>query len=137
MGSFELDKLSVAFLYDRYKKGRLDVRPEYQRSKAWPEKLKHELIDTVLHEWPMDLIMLNVDQRPDSNGKPIDYHDVVDGQQRLRCLFEYMDGTEEWTEDSGKKGKKIEPYGSLSESDQERSTEYRVSVALMKDYETD
>ena len=104
MGSFELDKLSVAFLYDRYKKGRLDVQPEYQRSKAWPDKLKLELIDTALHEWPMGLIMLNVMQRPDSGGKPIDYHDVVDGQQRLRSLFEYMDGTEEWTKDSGKKG---------------------------------
>ena len=137
MGSFELDKLSVAFLYDRYKKGRLDVQPEYQRSKAWPDKLKLELIDTALHEWPMGLIMLNVMQRPDSGGKPIDYHDVVDGQQRLRSLFEYMDGTEEWTKDSGKKGKKVYPYGSLSESDQERFTEYRVSVALMKDYETD
>ena len=51
MGNFELDKLSVAFLYDRYKKIRLDVQPEYQRSKAWSDKLKHELIDTVLNEW--------------------------------------------------------------------------------------
>ena len=137
MGTFELDKLSVEFLYDRFKKGRLDVQPEYQRSKAWSDKLKLELIDTVLHEWPMGLIMLNVNHKPDGSGKPIDYHDVVDGQQRLRCLFEYMDGTEEWTKDSSKKGKEIHPYSSLSESDQERFTEYRVSVALMKDYETD
>lgn len=137
MASFELDKWSIDFLYDRFKKGRLDVQPEYQRSKAWSDKLKQELIDTVRNEWPMGLIMLNVDQKPDSDGKPLDYHDVVDGQQRLRCLFEYLDGTEPWAKDTGKKGSKFTAYESLSESAQERFTEYRVSVALMKDYETD
>ena len=86
---------------------------------------------------PMGLIMLNVDQKPDSDGKPVDFHDVVDGQQRLRCLFEYMDGTEDWAKETGKKGSKFVPYGFLSESAQERFTEYRVSVAFMKDYETD
>ena len=137
MGSFELDKLSVNFLYDRYKKGRLDVQPEYQRSKAWSDKDKRELIDTVVNEWPMGLVMLNVDQKPDSDGKSLEYHDVVDGQQRLRCLFEYMDGIEEWTKTTGKKGSKLVPYTSLSDSAQERFTEYRVSVALMRDYESD
>ena len=137
MGSFELDKLSVDFLYDRYKKNRLDVQPDYQRSKAWSDKFKYELIDTVLKEWPMGLIMLNLDHKPDSDGKPVDFHDVVDGQQRLRCLFEYMDGTEQWTQDAGKKGNKLVAFGSLSDSAQERFTEYRVSVALMREYDTD
>ena len=137
MGSFELDKLSVDFLFDRYKKGRLDVEPDYQRSKVWSDKLKLELIDTVFNEWPMGLVMLNVDQRADSDGKPVVFHEVVDGQQRLRSLFEYMDGTEGWAKESGKKGNKLQPFTSLSESDQERFTEYRVSVALMKDFETD
>ena len=137
MGSFELDKLSVGFLYDRYKKNRLDVQPDYQRSKAWSDKFKHELIDTVLNEWPMGLIMLNLDHKLDSDGKPVDYHDVVDGQQRLRCLFEYRDGTEQWTKDAGKKGNKLLAFGDLSDSAQERFTEYRVSVALMRDYDTD
>lgn len=137
MGSFELDKLPVHILYDRYKKKRLDVKPEYQRSKAWSDNLKSELIDTVLHEWPMGLVMLNVDQRLDSSGKPIDYYDVVDGQQRLRSIFEYMDAFEDWTRGSSKKSSKTRPYASLTESDQERFKDYRVSVALMRGYETD
>ena len=137
MGSFELDKMTVDYLHDRYQKGRLDVQPEYQRSKAWPDKLKHELIDTVRNEWPMGLIMLNVDKQPDSDGKPVDHFDVVDGQQRLRCLFEYLHGVEEWTRNKGKKTHKFVQYTSLSEAAQERLKGYRVSVALMKDYETD
>ena len=136
MGSFELDKMTVDYLHDRYQRGRIDVQPDYQRSKAWSDKLKHELIDTVLHEWPMGLIMLNLDQKPDSDGKPVDHFDVVDGQQRLRCLFEYLAGVEDWTKNVGKK-KKSEQYDSLSEATQERFKGYRVSVALMKDYETD
>lgn len=137
MGSFELDKMPVDTLRDRYQKGRLDVRPEYQRSKAWSDRLKLELVDTVLNEWPMGLIMLNVDQKPDSDGKPVNHYDVVDGQQRLRCLFEYMDGEEEWATNKGKKNSKFVQYKSLSEASQERFKEYRVSVALMKEYETD
>ena len=137
MGSFELDKMTVDYLHDRYQRGRLDVQPEYQRSKAWSDKLKLELIDTVLNEWPMGLIMLNVDQKPDSDGKPVDHFDVVDGQQRLRCLFEYLDVVEEWAISKGKKNSKFVQYGSLSEAAQERFKGYRVSVALMKDYETD
>lgn len=137
MGSFELDKMPLDTLRDRYQKGRLDVQPEYQRSKAWPDRLKLELVDTVLNGWPMGLIMLNLDQKPDSDGTPVDYYDVVDGQQRLRCLFEYMDGKEEWTTHKGKKNSEFLQYMSLSEASQERFKEYRVSVALMKDYETD
>ena len=137
MGSFELDKMTVDHLRDRNQRDRLDVQPDYQRSKAWSDKLKRELVDTVLNEWPMGLIMLNVDQKPDSDDKPVNHFDVVDGQQRLRCLFEYMDGTEEWARNKSKKTKDFTPYGSLSEAAQERFKEYRVSVALMKDYETD
>ena len=137
MGSFELDKMTVDYLHDRYKRGRLDVQPEYQRSKAWSDKLKYELIDTVRNEWPMGLIMLNQDKRPDSDGKPVDHFDVVDGQQRLRCLFEYLDGGEEWAENKGKKNSSFVQYEVLSEAAQERFKSYRVSVALMKDYETD
>ena len=137
MGSFELDKFPVYDLYDRYKKGRLRVDPEYQRSKAWSDNLKSELIDTVSHEWPMGLVMLNVDQRLDSSGQPIVYYDVVDGQQRLRSIFEYMDAVEDWTKGSSKKSIKTRSYASLTESEQERFKYYRVSVALMRDYETD
>lgn len=137
VGSFELDKMTVSHLRDLYQKHRLNVQPEYQRSKAWTDNLKRELIDTVLEEWPMGLIMLNVDQRPDSDGKAVDHFDVVDGQQRLRCLFEYLDGTEEWSTSTAKKSSSFVKYGALSEASQDRFNDYRVSVALMKDYETD
>ncbi len=137
MGEFELDKWTVSYLHDQYQRDRLNVQPDYQRSKAWSEKMKHELIDTVRNEWPMGLIMLNVDRRPDSDGRLIDHYDVVDGQQRLRSLFEYLDGAEDWTQKSGKKGSHFQQYGALSEAAQDRFKMYRVSVALMKEYETD
>ena len=137
MGSFELDKMAVGYLHDQFQRGRINVQPDYQRSKAWSDRLKHELIDTVRNEWPMGLIMLNVDQRLDSEGKAVNHYDVVDGQQRLRSLFEYLDGKEEWALNKGKKGSAFEPFGALSEAAQDRFKEYRVSVAFMRDYETD
>lgn len=137
MGSFQLEKMTVSYLRDQYQKGRLHVDPEYQRSKAWSERMKYELIDTVLSGWPMGLIMLNEYKRPDSDGNAVNHYDVVDGQQRLRCLFEYLHGEEEWTNRDAKKGSSFKKYGNLSAASQERFEDYQVSIARMQDYETD
>lgn len=137
MADFELDKWSIGHLYAQFKRGRLDLQPEYQRSKAWPDRLKYELVDTVRNGWPMGLIMLNVDPKVDSDGHPVVHHEVVDGQQRLSCLFEYKDGTVPWTQHSLRRVDEYVGYSALTEASQERFDDYRVSVALMRDYETD
>ena len=129
MSSFELDKWALKTLYDLYKRKRLDVQPEYQRSKAWTDRYKQELVDTVRNQWPMGLIMLNVDPRVDSDGNAVEYHEVVDGQQRLRSLFEYKDGSEPWAQLPPGKPIGFTPYGELTEASQERFDDYRVSVA--------
>lgn len=137
MATFELDKMPLGLLYNEFKRGRLDLQPEYQRSKAWPDRLKYELVDTVRNQWPMGLIMLNVDPRVDSDGQSVNHHEVVDGQQRLSCLFEYKDGSAPWTKPSSRRLEEFKSYSALTNASQERFDDYRVSVALMRDYETD
>ena len=50
MGKLELQPMTVGYLYDQYQRNRLDVQPEYQRSRVWSEDLKRELINTVRNQ---------------------------------------------------------------------------------------
>ena len=75
--------------------------------------------------------------RVDSDGNSVEFYEVVDGQQRLRSLFEYKDALEPWAQLPPGKPIGFTPYGELTETSQERFDDYRVSVALMRDYETD
>ena len=61
--------------------------PAFQRKRVWPMYMKRELIDTILRGHPIASITAQSRQRAD--GKII--HDVIDGQQRLSTLFDYLD----------------------------------------------
>ena len=137
MGKLELQPMTVGYLYDQYQRNRLDVQPEYQRSKVWSEDLKREIINTVGNRWPMGLIMLNVEEKPDSQGTPVRYFDVVDGQQRLSSLFEFLAGEQQWTKGLGKKGSNFISYGALSEAAQDSIKDYQVPVARLEGFRTD
>jgi len=134
---FELDKWTVSLLYDLNKKGRLDVRPEWQRGKVWDDRMKYHLIDTVLRDWPMGLVMLSVTDHVDPDGSAMEQYDVVDGQQRITTVFEYRDGQEQWTKKAPPRIRDFVSYSSLKSAQQERFDEYKVAVALMREYEQD
>lgn len=136
MARFELEKQMLKELYDLWKRGRLNLQPDYQRSTVWPEKMKYDLIDTVLRDWPMGLIMVNVAQYADKDGSARERYEIVDGQQRLDTLFTYKDGAP-WAQRSPSKGSDFVPYGKLSPARQDRFDEYKVSLALMREFEQD
>ena len=136
MREFELDKRRVADLYDLWKKNRLDTQPEWQRSEVWPDRMKFDLIDTILNNWPMGLVMLNVVEHVDADNQPVEYFEVVDGQQRVTTLFAYKDGAA-WTKSASARNPDFLPFGQLTTARQERFDDYRVAVALMKGYEQD
>ena len=96
MAEYELDKWDIKTLSELWKKSRLNLTPDYQRSKVWNEMMKYDLIDSVLRDWPMGIIMINIIPDVDNEGEPIKRYDVVDGQQRLTTLFEYRDGSSPW-----------------------------------------
>lgn len=67
---------------------RLALRPDYQRNAIWPAAAKSYLIDTLINDRPVPLIFLQPFTSPQT-GLPA--FAVVDGQQRLTAIFDYID----------------------------------------------
>ena len=57
-GSFHVQEASIKKVYDWYRNGLLKVDRRYQRKLVWTINDKTALIDTILHHYPLPLIML-------------------------------------------------------------------------------
>ncbi len=75
---------TVGGLYGKYKSGLLTFNTEYQRSEVWPKPKKQLLIDSMLRKYDISMIFL----RQNDNG----VYECLDGQQRLKSIFEFMNG---------------------------------------------
>ena len=65
---------------------RINTNPDFQRPSVWKTNQKQLLVDTILREYDVPkLYWRKTGTRPDT-------YDVVDGQQRLRALWDFIDG---------------------------------------------
>jgi hypothetical protein len=67
----------------------LVVAPEFQRRSVWGRPAKAYLIDTLLRGFPVPPIYLRVRQ---SKDKTQIIREVIDGQQRISAVLDYLDG---------------------------------------------
>ena len=58
--------------------------PDWQREEVWDDERKQQLVDSILRGWKLPkFYFLKVAE---------DEYEVVDGQQRLSAIFEFLDG---------------------------------------------
>ena len=81
-----LEQFTVADLFEWYQNKQLVVNPVFQRRSVWTANAKVFLIDTILRRLPIPKIYIR--QQVDLESKR-SYREVVDGQQRLRAIFEF------------------------------------------------
>jgi hypothetical protein len=67
-------------------KNRIDTNPDFQRPPVWSGPKSKLLIDTILRGYDVPKLYWR------KTGSTPDRYDVVDGQQRLRAIFEYHGG---------------------------------------------
>jgi hypothetical protein len=67
-------------------RSRIDTNPDYQRPAVWTRAQKQLLIDTVLRNYDIPKFYWR------RTGRKPDIYEVVDGQQRLRALWEFCEG---------------------------------------------
>jgi hypothetical protein len=78
----------IGLLHQLYKGNQLTLAPEFQRNAIWPRAAKAYLIDTILNDRPIPLLFF---QRAASAQSGLPGYAVIDGQQRLRAIFEFLD----------------------------------------------
>ena len=83
-------------IFGRIKNGSLDLQPDFQRAEVWKTPKKKLLIDTILREWQVPPVHVIYDEDECTQ-------EVLDGQQRLSAIRDFMNG-------SFKVGGKIEPH---------------------------
>jgi hypothetical protein len=75
----------VETIVGRIKSGDIDLQPEFQRGEVWSKLKKQRLIDSILRDWHVPPI--HVIENPQSQKQ-----EVLDGQQRLAAIRDFVDG---------------------------------------------
>ena len=87
--TFSQEILPISDLARLQSQGELIIQPKFQRRAFWTPDARSYLIDTVVRSLPMPMIYLRREE-PDRSRPAI--YEVVDGQQRLRSILDFMAG---------------------------------------------
>jgi hypothetical protein len=121
-------------LYKKYKKGKLDIQPDFQRKFVWDKKKACRLIESVLLGIPLPIIYLF----QETNG----VISVIDGQQRLTSFFSFIDGKFPDDKDFKLSGLNVfkelnrKSYNELNEELQDKISDYKIrTITFQKESE--
>ena len=81
--------MTVSAIIADFRDERFFVDESFQRRLVWTEKQRVRLIETVLMGYPIPEIYLHR-QSPDDDAEGLTRHSIVDGQQRIKCLSQFM-----------------------------------------------
>lgn len=86
MDRVDYESLVIQDLLNSHTRGELNITPWYQRRAVWKQSQKAYLINTVLEKKPVPSLYIRhtLDLTQEMSIK-----EVVDGQQRVRCIIEY------------------------------------------------
>ncbi len=123
--------IDVALLHQLYKNGQLELAPEFQRNGVWPSAAKAYLIDTILNERPMPIFFLQKKVNPQSGRTS---YIIIDGQQRLRAIFEFMEDKFRLTQSQKNKTFYKKKFSELSNKDREAIRIYKLNTEELYGY---
>ena len=126
----------ITSLYEKWKRGRLILQPEFQRKFVWDRKKASRLIESALLSVPLPLFYL----AENADGKEY----VIDGQQRLTSFFSFIDGKLPNGEDFKLTDMKVyselnkKGYADLNEAIQEKILYYNLrTITILKESDPD
>lgn len=111
---------TIVELYNNVNGGTLILKPDFQRKFVWNDKHKEKFIETILKNYPFPEIY-TADGEVDIETKKVTKW-VVDGQQRLSSIVQYMNGDEDL------KLKNIPSYQRLSDDEKKAFMSYKVVI---------
>lgn len=111
---------TIATLYNEINAELLVLAPDFQRRFVWTQPHQEEFLDTVLQGYPFPEIYVSTGEVDIAKMKTVRH--VIDGQQRLTTIRNYIDGTFE------KLLRKIKPYAELTNDEKGDFLSYEVVV---------
>src|SRR5258705_6952521 len=89
MERVDYESILIQDILNSYGRDELDINPWYQRRAVWTVPQKSYLINTVNEKKPVPSLYIRhkIDLESEKSIK-----EVVDGQQRIRCILEYHNG---------------------------------------------
>lgn len=121
-----LEQYPVADLMTWLDDKTLILNAEFQRRAIWPPAAKTYLIDTILRDKPIPSIYMRTGI--DSRTRRA-FREVVDGQQRLRTIHEFVNG--EWELGGRAEEFRGNHFGDLDEDIQQAFLSYRIGVVQL------
>lgn len=112
-----------------YENDELELSPKYQRNSVWNEKAKSYLMDTILRGLPIPPIFMR--QSIDVATKKT-FREIIDGQQRLRAITEYIDNKYPILKTHNEKYGGMY-YKDLNEEIQEQILDYDIFVEIISE----
>ena len=79
------ENIQIKKLFEMERNKQVVVNPPFQRRSIWNYEIKSFFLESIIKKLPTPKIFF---QERIENG--IIYYDVVDGQQRLRCIFDFL-----------------------------------------------
>lgn len=124
----------VETIVSRIKSGDIDLQPDFQRGEVWSKLKKQALIDSILRDWHVPPI--HVIENPKTRKQ-----EVLDGQQRLASIRDFVDGVfpvDGKTEplDAAIKALNGMRYRDLPEEWRRRFNQFTIRVFRIVDYQT-
>src|ERR1043166_3382087 len=86
--NFESTQQNVAWFRDRYLEGTLKIKPPFQRKPVWAARQKCSLVESILMDLPVPEIYVQQSTTTDGEGKVT--YAIVDGQQRIRAVLQFL-----------------------------------------------
>ena len=124
--SIPSNSVKLIELYNKITSGALITGPDYQRKLVWKKQHKFSFIETILLNFPFPEIYIASDEMDVAKLQAKEV--VVDGQQRLTTIVDYIKGVGDFADQ-----KSITPFDDLSADEKKEFLNYLVSVKDLKD----
>jgi hypothetical protein len=121
-----LEQYPIADLMTWLDEKTLILNAEFQRRAIWPPAAKTYLIDTIIRDKPIPSIYMRTGIDPRTRRA---FREVVDGQQRLRTIHEFVNG--EWELGSRAEEFRGNRFVDLDEDMQQAFLSYRIGVVQL------
>jgi hypothetical protein len=133
---FSSTEHALTWFRDEYRNGTLDIRPPYQRAPVWADRQKNALVESILLQLPIPEVYIQ--QTVDDDGETT--HAVVDGQQRIRTILQFIGGDADEDEGNDFVLDKLpaqsrwhgQDFDNLTDEERRQFWRYRLSVRILE-----